>query len=92
VQGYSVRTLDYRFTEWYKFNGEKCVAELDAIHATELYNHTGHVDPGDFDNWENENLASTAPPALVESLRQKIKARFSRVSNGCPPDQPEVSD
>jgi iduronate 2-sulfatase len=86
--GYSVRTLEYRLTQWYSWDKINCVAEWDpAPYAVELYNHTGHEDPGDFDGWENENIAAQAPD-VVRALEAKLLARFKTKGTGCPKDQP----
>ena len=86
--GYSVRTLEYRLTQWYAWDRQRCVAQWDAPpYARELYNHTGHVDPGDVDAWENVNIAAAAP-GIVAALEAKILARFRTKGTGCPEDQP----
>ena len=87
--GYTLRTNDWRFTEWYNWDRANCVAQWDAPpHGTELYNHTGQA-LGDMDNFENENVAAEAPNApLVTELRTKLWARFKSAGTGCPPDQP----
>jgi hypothetical protein len=90
--GYTVRTLGYRLTQWYRWDGQACVAQWGAPpYATELYNHTGHDLPGDFDGWENENIAAAAPGVVAE-LGAKLLARFKTAGTGCPADQPGVKD
>ncbi len=90
--GYTVRTLDYRLTQWYRWDGQACVAQWGAPpYATELYNHSGHTNPGDFDGWENENIAAAAPGVVAE-LGAKLLARFRTAGTGCPADQPGVRD
>ena len=59
--GYSVRTNDWRYTEWVSWNGTTLQPKWDVVNATELYDHrivpnTGTID-GDFDGWENANVA-----------------------------------
>ena len=92
--GYTVRTLDWRFTEFYSWDTEACEALWDAPpRGTELYNHTGHTDPGDFDSWENENLAE-GNGQLVAQLRSKLQLRFRKPAgsgSGCPPDEPAAT-
>ena len=86
--GYTIRTPDWRFVEWYVWNGETCVAEWDMVaHATELYSHTGHTDPGDFDNYENDNVADSNIP-IVTQLRAQLWTKFKTAGTGCPVDQP----
>ncbi|MGI9241246.1 MAG: sulfatase-like hydrolase/transferase, partial [Verrucomicrobiales bacterium] len=60
VMGYSMRTENYRFTEWRKF-------ETNEIVATEIYDH--RHDPA-----ETNNLASRSPKALKAQLA-KLLAR-----------------
>jgi iduronate 2-sulfatase len=86
--GYTLRTPEWRFTEWYDWDRKNCVAQWAApAHATELYSHAGHTDPGDFDNYENENVAD-ANPTVVSSLRTSLWARYKTKGTGCPEDQP----
>ena len=86
--GYTIRTPDWRFVEWYTWNGQTCVAEWDeTAHATELYSHAGHTDPGDFDTFENENVADANVP-IVTQLRAQLWNKFKTLGTGCPADQP----
>ena len=87
--GYTLRTPDWRFTEWYNWDRAACVAQWAAPpHGTELYNHTGQT-LGDMDSFENENVAADPANApLVAALRGKLWARFKSAGTGCPPDQP----
>lgn len=88
--GYTVRSLEWRFTEWYAWDRVNCVAEFDAPpRGTELYSHANHTAPGEFDAFENENVAAEAANAqTVVALRAKLWARFKTKGSGCPPDQP----
>ena len=52
--GYTIRTDQYRFTEWYRFDRTTAVPNWDQIWGTELYDHTK---PAEFFNDENTNLA-----------------------------------
>ena len=87
--GYTLRTDDWRFTEWYQWDRVNCVAEwATPPHGTELYSHTGQ-NLGDFDSYENENVATDpANGATVAELRAKLWKRFKSAGSGCPPDQP----
>ena len=87
--GYSVRTLEWRLTQWFAWDGAACAPRWDAPpHAVELYSHAGHDDPGDFDGWENDNVAGANAP-VVAALELKLRARFQRARGaGCPPDAP----
>eukprot|EP01065_Artemidia_motanka_P032739 TRINITY_DN39723_c0_g1_i1.p1 TRINITY_DN39723_c0_g1~~TRINITY_DN39723_c0_g1_i1.p1 ORF type:complete len:725 (+),score=213.33 TRINITY_DN39723_c0_g1_i1:61-2175(+) len=89
--GYTVRTADWRFTEWYAWNGDACTAEFGKVHGTELYSHVGQrPHPLMFDDWENENVA--ADPANAKLVAQHRALLFSRfrtnATNGCPGDKP----
>ena len=46
--GYSVRTAQYRFTEWFKFNDDTLRADFNSTVAMELYDHTNDAG-NDFD-------------------------------------------
>ena len=87
--GYSVRTSAWRFTEWYAWDGARCVARFDAAPiGTELYSHAGQKPyPLDFNAWENVNVADDPANAdAVKGLRAKLFARFNTGADlGCPP-------
>ena len=60
--GFSVRTQDFRYTEWRAWNGSalKAVWEGPAVEL-ELYNHTGHyADVEHPFDWPQINLAADA--------------------------------
>lgn len=62
AMGYSVRSDQYRYTRWLRWNTTtlKPVNWDSNDYAEELYNHKG--DEGmDMDKWENENLAKVHP-------------------------------
>lgn len=85
--GYSVRTTEWRFTEWYPWKGDSCVADFDNPYATELYSHQGQQPhPLDFDAWENENVAKEPVNAkVVKQHRSLLLAKFrTGASWGCP--------
>jgi hypothetical protein len=54
--GYSVRTDEWRYTEWLEWDGTTLQGKWDSVNATELYDHrlisSGAAD-GDFDGWEH---------------------------------------
>ena len=87
--GYSVRTSQWRFTEWYHWDGARCVAQFGtAPIGTELYSHAGQKPhPLDFNAWENENVADDATnAAAITQLRAKLWLRFKTGADlGCPP-------
>lgn len=67
IMGYSIRSNDYRFTEWVSYNPSTFTANLTDIHAGELYLHMS--DPGQDNNLYN-NLEFAA---LVRKLSTLIK-------------------
>eukprot|EP01079_Euglenida_sp_SAG-EU17-18_P002441 gene2441-514_t len=83
--GYSVRTDEWRYTEWYQFLGEDLLPSCDHIRGTELYPHTG--DNGtDFNAFENVNLAADGAhnqtaATLHDLLRVSFWKAFAHCSN-----------
>ena len=72
VMGYTVRTDQYRFTEWYRFNRITAVPNFKEIWGTELYDHTK---PTVFFNDENTNLAKKPEmKSTVTELRKILQA------------------
>ena len=72
--GYTIRTAEFRYTEWVKFNYS--LADPKPIwsenHGTELYLHTGDAESS-MDDFENENLAEDTKYAdTVKSLHEKL--------------------
>ena len=68
LQGYSIRTLQWRYTLWLKWDGaNKRVAGwgVDFIVGEELYDHEGD-DGMDTDKYENENVAATNPEVCAQ--------------------------
>ena len=86
--GYSVRTADWRYTEWVEWNGNELRPNWAKLNATELYTHTpvaGH-DVNDFDHWENVNLAgNSAYAGVMEELSAFMRAH---VEANLPPGGP----
>ena len=81
VMGYTVRTDQYRFTEWYRFNHTTAVPNFKEIWGTELYNHTK---PTVFFNDENTNLAKKPEmKSTVDELRKMLQAGWRAA---LPPD------
>ena len=88
AMGYTVRVPGWRLTEWFRWNGDACVARFDAPHlGLELYAHDQPGFPLDFDAAENENLAEDVTyAAIVAELRKKLRQRFDTgAALGCPP-------
>jgi len=68
--GYSMRTHEYRYIEWVRWDGEKLAPIWDQLISNELYDHT---DPDQFtvaymDNTENENLAHNPTDPKMKAL------------------------
>jgi len=71
----------YRFTEWFKWVGASLRPNITAVKATELYNHSAPAlgNSSEFDLHENVNLAATADPVLVETLRARLRKEFELI-------------
>ena len=79
VMGYSVRTKAWRFTEWYRWDGQLLRPDWNTIIATELYNHEGD-DGSSFDEFENVNEAAARPDAMKALrllLHERVDAQFA---------------
>ena len=99
--GYTVRSPDYRFTMWFHWDGAECEAKWDSPLESsngghELYSHVGQTDPGNFDDYENENLANDAQHAdVVKELQAVLLANFRGADKrlaGCPKGRLEDHD
>lgn len=74
--GYTVRTPEWRLTQWVRWNGTLLQPNFNMVNATELYWHSG-PDFSDFGAWENKNVASDPDNAkAIESLKKLLRARF----------------
>lgn len=75
--GYSVRTAQWRFTAWLAWNGTSLGGDWQNINSTELYDHSHDMGVGiaAFDDYENENLASTHPD-VASQLLLRLKRHF----------------
>lgn len=82
--GYSIRTDDWRYTAWCKWNGTTLQPRWDVINATELYSHTLAATKGaptdqNFDAWENVNVAAVPQHAqVVATLHAQLRAHFDQ--------------
>ena len=74
--GYSVRTPQWRYTLWVRWNNVSFTPEWDGPSAEELYDHRGD-DSSSFDTWENVNLARTNPTAAGQ-MRAQLEAFFRK--------------
>jgi iduronate 2-sulfatase len=68
--GYSVRTTEWRFTEWLQWNGDALCPRAPNTTSgnghVELYNHADDVLPLDLDVAEFNNVAGSNPSVVVE--------------------------
>eukprot|EP00730_Choanoeca_flexa_P010406 TRINITY_DN1783_c0_g1_i2.p1 TRINITY_DN1783_c0_g1~~TRINITY_DN1783_c0_g1_i2.p1 ORF type:complete len:562 (+),score=107.18 TRINITY_DN1783_c0_g1_i2:179-1687(+) len=88
--GYSVRTSDWRYTGWYRWNGDACTTEWDQgpFYGEELYKHTSTTPVApNFDD-ENANVANqNGMEDIKTQLRAMVEDHFrSDDVRGCPPD------
>eukprot|EP00756_Hemistasia_phaeocysticola_P024467 Hpha_TRINITY_DN15950_c1_g11::TRINITY_DN15950_c1_g11_i1::g.70714::m.70714/K01136/IDS; iduronate 2-sulfatase len=75
--GYTMRTDQYRYTEWVRWNGTDLTPIWSDIKATELYNHT--LDTGAWtnpDSFENVNLVTSTDKTLIAALSKQLHAAF----------------
>jgi hypothetical protein len=84
--GYSIRTEDFRLTQWVQWNGSALLPIWSNITASELYDHRNEsyeasaeypIYPIDFDARENVNVANlTEFAATVAALTSLLRAQF----------------
>ncbi|XP_045203887.2 iduronate 2-sulfatase-like isoform X2 [Mercenaria mercenaria] len=68
IMGYSMRTNDYRYTEWVTFNHTTFEMDWSEAHARELYSHA-------FDSLEDSNLAGLKQyQSIVDKLSKQLHA------------------
>ena len=64
---YTIRTDQYRYTEWIKFLKESWIPDWNTVYGNELYDH--YADPN-----ENVNLAvNSSYSTIVDGLSQKLQ-------------------
>merc|ERR1712012_419416 len=67
--GYSIRTAEWRYTEWAKWDGATLQPDWTRIAGIELYDHRNDA-PEDskasFEQFENENVLSKHPTVVAE--------------------------
>ncbi|KAM6151070.1 iduronate 2-sulfatase [Rhynchocyon petersi] len=63
IMGYSIRTIDYRYTVWVGFNPEEFVANFSDVHAGELY--FVDSDPLQDHNVYNDSQGGELPPSWM---------------------------
>mmetsp|Transcript_54098 Transcript_54098/g.168915 ORF Transcript_54098/g.168915 Transcript_54098/m.168915 type:complete len:199 (-) Transcript_54098:72-668(-) len=64
--GYTLRTREWRYTEWVRWDGARLLPDWSRVVGRELYSHTGD-DGTDFNCFENANQ-HTAHPDVAEEL------------------------
>jgi len=75
--GYTMRTARWRYTEWVGWNGTSLTPLWGQLKAAELYDH--QLDVGawtDADKYENVNLVTTTPKAVVQALSKQLHGAF----------------
>ena len=74
--GLSIRTPEWRYTQWHPWNGTVLDVVWETMTGVELYTHTGD-DGTSFDAWENVNVAGRPQYAAIESeLATMLRAAF----------------
>jgi iduronate 2-sulfatase len=85
--GLTVRTDDYRYTEWRLWDGHICEPKWSTPPSgRELYSHVGDIRPACFDCFENENIVDKEP-AIASHHAEMLKAQFQHATDfhsGCP--------
>lgn len=74
--GYTMRTAQWRYTAWFRWNNKTLTPDWDGDSAEELYNHSGDHS-FEMDNYENVNEAA-ANPGVASKLRAQMRAFFSK--------------
>ncbi|XP_065192923.1 iduronate 2-sulfatase-like [Sycon ciliatum] len=72
--GYSIRTADYRYTEWVTWIGSELKGNWSNVVARELYDHKAD-DGTDLSAFENTNIAASQP-AVVQQLSAAVRQQF----------------
>ena len=67
--GFSVRSLEWRYTEWHPWDGQELKADWDTMTGRELYDYRT-VDMTDFDQFDRVNVV--AEPAHVEVVKEML--------------------
>ena len=84
VMGYSIRTTDWRYTEWRLWNRSSLTALWDTggLYASELYDHRQETGfPTNFDVGENDNVFEQySGQKIVGELAVAIRRQFCKIS------------
>ena len=74
--GLSIRTPEWRYTQWHPWNGTVLDVVWETMTGVELYAHAGD-DGTSFDAWENVNVAGDPQHAAAEAeLASMLRAAF----------------
>jgi iduronate 2-sulfatase len=78
IMGYSIRTDQYRYTEWIGFNHTNLAVDWDDIRARELYSHelNDNEDNNLADNPEYEYVVSHLSTQLREGWRKALPDEY----------------
>ena len=80
AMGYSVRSDEWRYTRWLRWDGVALKAKWESDdYAEELYSHKGD-DSTNMDDFENENLAPQQPE-VAKQLFSILNAFFNKHAN-----------
>ena len=71
--GFSMRTAEWRYTEWVEWNGNTLRPNWAKNAGVELYDHRSGVNETSFDASENLNVAPKNPK-VVSDLSKQLKA------------------
>eukprot|EP01060_Flectonema_neradi_P000043 TRINITY_DN1003_c5_g1_i1.p1 TRINITY_DN1003_c5_g1~~TRINITY_DN1003_c5_g1_i1.p1 ORF type:complete len:543 (+),score=96.35 TRINITY_DN1003_c5_g1_i1:52-1629(+) len=78
VMGYSVRSDNWRYTEWITWNKTSFTPIWEQLHATELYDHTGDFGASFDASTPTHNVASDpSHSTLIVQLRSVLRAHFN---------------
>ncbi|KAL3878780.1 hypothetical protein ACJMK2_031110 [Sinanodonta woodiana] len=82
IMGYSMKTVNYSYTEWVGFDPHSFTMNWSDYHARELYIH-------DLDPFENNNVVSLRQyQSLVDELSQKLHDGWRHAFVGAQGDNP----
>lgn len=78
--GFSVRSLQWRYTEWHPWDGEKLQADWSTMTGRELYDYRA-VDMTDFDQFDRVNVvAEPKNAAIAKQMSAVLHAHFNNMS------------
>ena len=82
--GYSIRSRDYRYTEWVKWNQTSLLPLWDQLVGVELYDHRAIPSyPTDYNAYENKNYAGDAEYGAVQKqLSASLRKHFPSPADG----------